>query len=250
MLDDNDKQKIKDLWVNGASRDSIAIALGKGKDDVQEYINRISPFFENKRVKIEKTRVRDNEYSEVNLLGDYKAGASYKYLKDKYHIGSGKVDKLIKEHTELLAEHNKNAIKFSKENRFEAIENLPEIQSTVKTQIIKKEKKKEKMKHISVDKFFGKKIVHLNFKTYCKLEFRNSVQIYTNTTLISQYGNYKEIPKTRVITKGIRGLRDYADFLALKNEHINDVIGEYCYFANESRIVSLSEFQQIIGYYE
>ena len=48
MLNDNDKQKIKDLWVNGASRDSIAIALGKGKDDVQEYINRISPFFENK----------------------------------------------------------------------------------------------------------------------------------------------------------------------------------------------------------
>lgn len=250
MLDDNDKQKIKDLWINGASRDSISIALGKGKDDVQDYINRISPFFAKDREKIEIKRVRDYEYSQNNLLEDYKNGASYKYLKDKYHIGTGKVDELIKAHTELLEEHNKKAFIFGKEHRAEAIRNLPEVESTAKTQIIKKEKKKEKMRHISVDKFFGRKMVHLNFKTYCKLKFTHKVQIYTNTTLISKYGNYKEIPDTEVITKGVRGLRDYADFLAIKNEHINEIKDEYCYFANESRIVSLKEFENIIGYYE
>ena len=246
MLDDKDKQKIKDLWLEGSSRDSIAISIGKDKNIVQAYIDEIYPAFYKKRKKLIKERIRDFEYSENDVLEDYKNGASYKYIKDKYHIGTTKVDNLITAHKELLDEHNKNATTFGKYYRAEAIENISTIDYREKEKLIKK----LKVKHVHENKFFRREIRHLNFNAYCKLEFTGSVKIYTNATDPSKYGNQQSIPSTEIITKGIRGLGDYADFLALRNVHFNDIRDEYCYIANEKRIVSLNEFQNIIGFYE
>ena len=242
-LNDKNKQDIKDLWTKGLSRDKISITLGIGKDSVQSYINYIkSSYIKEREKNISGKPLIENKSIDLNeILNDYKSGASYLFLKDKYHIGTAKVDTIVKEHTELLDEHNKNAIKFGKEHRKEYIKNM-DIDTKYYNQYVKSQK------HISHNKFFNRKISNFQYKLYCKLEFKNDVQIYTNATDPSKYGNMKRIPRTKIMTKGIKGLHDFDVFISIRQAHKFDVVNEYCYNVSNNTVYSIGELAGKIGY--
>ena len=234
-IDESKREDIINLYIKGASRDTIALIVKKDKNLVQSFINYLredTEIYKNHlESKKEIKRVKRTKLDFETFRDLYLGGASLDYIRNNYHTSKEYVMELKKQLDDYDVNiHKENEDKYSEKYNEKFVKNLEE---------------KYNFKP-SPDNIFGRDVRHRNYNVYCRLDFLNFHALKNYET------SNEELHLTQVIIKGIKGLGDLQSFIDIYEKYYNDIdwtTPPFCKDYKENKNYTLSELKAKMRYH-
>lgn len=235
-LTNDELKKIEKFYTLGLSRDQIKHELHLGSNTVQKvmkYLETTNLLIEReearKHFKRFRAKEKDNEYYE-NIKQDYITGNSLFNIARKYHIGNSELQEIINSYPEQIKEQH--TLNNQKELMPEQISNL----------------KKNKAKR-SNEAFFGRDILNLHSKIYCRIIFTNEVNLYEKYPEINVSQLHKWAHDTNQITPAIVSDADIDNMFNIMLRQKDNIrySDSYCKNFDTGEIIEIEEILERIG---